>query len=135
MLTSFCLQESEMCSEEESFETPYYRIAAVEKRGISWEEVYNDSKAFTRFLKTLPENILSVHLPEVIGDIILEFYDDFERCFDDDEYYDSHQMGYVEKCNLVVSFDIRIDLRRTNSFLCVHCKREKQLQADQDYDW
>jgi hypothetical protein len=110
--------------------------AHLEILEISWENVYNESKEFTKFVKTLPDK-LSYYVPVEIGNIILEFYDDFDRCFDDNNYFDSHQLGYVDKCNLMVSFHVHFDYRKTNSFLCTDCiksKKQKLLQDYQDYD-
>ena len=104
-----------------------------------WSDIYRDQKKFTCFIENLPQTTLNSFLPVAIGEIVLAFYNDFEICFDETAVYNNLQDVFSGEstCNLLISFNLHLDLRRNIFFLCEYCQAKKseiKYQDDQDYD-
>jgi hypothetical protein len=110
----------------------------VSKMQPSYTQIYSDQKKLTVFIHNLPQTTFNMHLPISIGEIVLEFYNIFEICFDENaEYNVSDEFSDKSICNLLISFDLHFDFRRTRSFLCEYCQDKKRLiesKDEQDYD-
>jgi hypothetical protein len=112
------------------------------QRDVCWNEVYADSKQFTTFVRTLPKTTFSLYIPVEIGNIILQYYNDFGRCFDRDDFFRRHQTSFLPEpaCDLLLSFFIDNDLLTQYSavypVLCAYCsvrKREKHIRYDRQF--